>query len=371
VQTIELIPKLASTSVLLEPSSFRQTGESVGAVPLVGGYDQLANGLASHRMRSLFASAAWAQSLSATYGFHVKASTLTSAGQVRAAIPFSEIDDIRGPRIVSLPFSDYCDPMVEDAATWDLLIQPILAMGLPVRFRCLHNEIPLADPRFTHTTAAWHAADLTPPEEAMWSAVKRTGRDKIRKAARHGLVAREGRTMDDVRAFYRMHCHTRKSKYGLFAQPFAFFENLYASFAHDDRFIVMLAEINGAPVAGTVFLIDGDALYYKFNASLDQSMGPNHFLIWNGMLLGKRLGLSRLDFGLSDMDQPGLIRFKRKFATQERTISQLRWLPPDYADAREQQAGQVLHNLTKLFTLPDVPDEVTCAAGNELYRFFC
>ena len=76
-------------------------------------------------------------------------------------------------------------------------------------------------------------------------------------------------------------------------------------------------------------------------------------------------------FGISDLDQPGLIRYKSKFATEERTVAFLRWLPPDYADPRGEQAGRTLGRMTHLLTDPAVPDEITRAAGDELYRFFC
>ena len=71
------------------------------------------------------------------------------------------------------------------------------------------------------------------------------------------------------------------------------------------------------------------------------------------------------------MPQPGLLRYKRKFATDEREILRLRWQPPDYADPRAEAAGRILSRLTQLLTDPAVPDEITLAAGEELYVQFC
>ena len=185
------------------------------------------------------------------------------------------------------------------------------------------------------------------------------------------MVVRQGRTLDDLRIFYRMHCHVRKSKYRLFAQPFSFFENLHAAFAPDDRIFVVLAEIDGAAVGGILFLVHGDTLYYKFNASTEAILRPNDLLVWTGMQLGRARGLSRLDFGLSDPGQPGLVRFKQKFATEERTISLLQSIPPGYADERAEAAGRVLQRLTAILTSSETPDDVTLAVGDELYRYFC
>ena len=33
--------------------------------------------------------------------------------------------------MVCLPFSDYCDPLVEEMADWEDLVEPILALGRP------------------------------------------------------------------------------------------------------------------------------------------------------------------------------------------------------------------------------------------------
>jgi CelD/BcsL family acetyltransferase involved in cellulose biosynthesis len=321
---------------------------------------------------SVFGSAPWIRALVETYDFDIRASALARGNRIEAAIVFSEVEDIRGRRVVSLPFSDYLDPLVHDEVTWKRLIDPILGLGAPVRFRCLHNTVPLTDARFVQTEGAvWHGVDLRRSEEELWASLKDSAPQNVRRAQRHGVVVREGRSLDDLLTFYRMHCSVRKKKYGMFAQPFAFFENLHAAFSSDDGLVVLLAEVDGIAVAGILFLIHGDTLYYKFNASVDLAYRPNDLLVWSGMMLGRHLGLAHMDFGLSDLEQPGLVRFKDKFATEKRPIAELRWTPPGEADERGQQAGALLHRLTSVLTSGNVPDEVTRAAGDEIYRLFC
>ena len=89
------------------------------------------------------------------------------------------------------------------------------------------------------------------------------------------------------------------------------------------------------------------------------------------MRLGHAQGLARLDFGVSDIDQPGLVRYKAKFATEEGRVRRLEWQAPGQVDRRGDEAGRMLGRLTQLLTEPGVPDEVARAAGDELYRFFC
>jgi CelD/BcsL family acetyltransferase involved in cellulose biosynthesis len=320
----------------------------------------------------LFSSRPWTEVLARTYGFEISASArLGRDGRVEAAILFSHIRDLRGERVVCLPFSDYCDPLVEDPAAWDELTEPLLRLGAPVRLRCLRNTIPDGDGRFeVLKQAKWHGADLTRSEDELWAGLSGSARQNVRQAERNGLVVREGRRFEDVRIFHRLHVHLRKAKYRMLAQPAAMFENLHALFAPGDQLVVLLAEMDGEPVAGILLLQWRDVLYYKFNASAEQRFRPNDLLLWNAMLLGRRRGLTRLDFGLSDADQPGLIRYKQKFATEEQDVRFLEWRPNVHLDPRPDQAAQVLGGVTRLLTDPSVPDEITQAAGDQLYRFF-
>jgi hypothetical protein len=55
-----------------------------------------------------------------------------------------------------------------------------------------------------------------------------------------------------------------------------------------------------------------------------------------------------MDFDLSAWNQEGLIRFKRKFATEEKAISFLRYENGDAPSQRESQARGLLSQLTNL-----------------------
>ena len=176
--------------------------------------------------------------------------------RIAAALLFTHIDDIRGGRIVSFPFSDFCDPFVDEGKAWCDVSAPLLARNVPIQIRCLRNDIPAADSRFrTVGQLAWHGTDLTRSEAEIWSGFAKNARRYIMRAERIGLVARESSALEDLRTFHTMHCHVRKSKYNLLAQPFAFFEHLHAGFVPSDSLVVMIAEYHGSPVAGAIFFV--------------------------------------------------------------------------------------------------------------------
>lgn len=327
---------------------------------------------AHHKLAGLFSSAPWARAVAHTYGFKISAAVRGLGADVDSALLFSRVADLRGERIVCGPFCDYCDPLVDDAQAWRDIVAPVLALRLPVTLRCLRNALPAQDARFELVgRAAWHGIDLTRTEPELWHGFDGSARQNVRKAQRLGVTVRRGRSLDDVRTFFDMHCQVRKAKYRLLPQPFGLFERLHAAFAPDDLMVLLLAECAGAVVAGILFLQWGDTLYYKFNASVDQQACPNDLLVWEGVRMGQQRGLLRLDLGLSDKTQPGLLRYKNKFATEQHEILRLRWQPPDYEERREAEAGRALSRMTDLLTDPTVPDVITRAAGEAFYAQFC
>jgi CelD/BcsL family acetyltransferase involved in cellulose biosynthesis len=319
---------------------------------------------------SLFSSPGWIEALNRTYGFEIMVS-IVSHDDSASGVLFSTITDLRGERMVSLPFSDYCDPLVSDPRVWHELIEPLLTSGNPIRLRCLHNDLPINDSRFfVRKTAKWHAIELSRTEDELWNGLSGSARQNIRYARRSGVRVRIGKTMEDMFIFHRMHAQLRKRKYRLLAQPRLFFENLHQIFLMDDYSAVLLAELDGIPLAGILLLNWGTTAYYKFNASLDQRCRPNDLLMWHAMLFGQQNGLKKLDLGLSDSEQTGLTRYKEKFSTEERTISFVERASSLNRALSEQDASKVLADMSQMLTNPAVPDEITWEAGDKLYRLF-
>ena len=336
--------------------------------------DPLWEQLVGQNRSSVFNSPAWQRVLSATYGWDARALVLLdTAGIPRAGIPFCRIADLVGERIVTLPFSDYCDPIVADLDCWRQLVERLMSEECPVVARCLHNEIPLTDERFTLVKRAkWHGLDLGQNLDDICRALDESTRRAIRKSERDGLRVHIAERTEELRTFFDMHLGVRKYKYRLLAQPFRFFESIWREFVEPRHGCLMLATHEGHVVAGVMFLVWKDTLYYKFNASVraDLSHRPNDRLIWEGIKYGKANGCTALDFGLSDWEQDGLIRYKRKFGTVEKTISFLRYTPDATQGQHEKAVRAALTGLTELFVDRTVPDHISEQAGRDLYRYF-
>lgn len=321
----------------------------------------------------LFHSPAWLRVLEDTYSFRIQAYVARAGdGSVLGGVPFCELDDMMGKRIVALPFSDACDPLVDSTATWLALRERLEAHGVPLQLRCLRATTVRSTKSFEVTKRArWHHIKLVSSEDEMWNRLAGSTRRAIRKARRAGVTIRALDQREGCEGFHKLHVALRKRKYRLLAQSPSFFEAIANRFLAQNAWFPRGAFIGDRLVAATIYLKCGDTLYYKFNASAQDALAvrPNNLLLWDGILLAQSLGCSTLDLGPSDDNQPGLIRFKQNFGAEQDELQFLHWVPRGWVD-HTAPARQALGELGFAFTAPDVPDEIAARAGDSLYRFF-
>ncbi|MCA1836704.1 MAG: GNAT family N-acetyltransferase [Actinobacteria bacterium] len=329
--------------------------------------------LALGRLGSLFTSPPWIDAVCGTYGFIPAASIrLGWDGAPRAGLAWVPISDIRGDRLSSLPFSDRAEPLTDDPADWKALADGVITSAAPLTLRCFHTAVPVTDPRFSQVgAAAWHGTPLDADIDEIRRRLSQHARRNITISEREGVRVAARTDRDAVHHFHELHVQLRKRKYKLLAQPVELFDRIWDAFAANDAIVTMLAHAGDELIAGAVFLTWQNTLYYKFGASRHEHLAkrPNDAIFWAGIHWGVQHGAQLVDWGLSDFDQPGLIAYKRKWATEERRIVTLR-AGGEHARS-DPQAGAMLGGLTELLTGESVPDDVTKKAGALLYRYFC
>ena len=322
----------------------------------------------------VFHSPQWLRALSRTYGFEPRAVMIVDNEDLATAgMPYCVVGGLPGKRIASPPFSDYCDPIVSSADAWNSMLDLLLEEGCAITVRCLHNDLPVNSERMTIIDRAkWHGLDLTPDLDSLWAGLESSARGPVRQAESRGVVVRAATDLEELRAFFELHLRIRKYKYRLLAQPYAFFQHLWDEFVKQGRGSLMIALHDGRIVGGVFFLEWKDTLYYKFNASdaAFASVRPNDLIVWTAIETAKARGLTWLDFGLSNWDQEGLVRYKRKYASDEKTITVLHAGPTASPASTAMQIRELLPRLTELLTDDRVPDEVTERAGDLLYGMF-
>ncbi len=322
---------------------------------------------------SLFTSPPWITAVSDSYGFTPSASVMTDeSGGPRAGGAWTDVSDLRGRRRLALPFCDRADPITADLEEWQVLAADALAEDVPFTLRCLDTSPAVEDPRFTSTAdAAWHTTPLTRSLDDLHAAFRPQTRRNIATAERAGVEVVLSAESEAVREYHRLHVELRKRKYRLLAQPRDFFDRIWKAFSPADAIRTALAMVDGRPVAGALYLVWQDTVYYKFGASQAEflPLRPNDAIHWHVIRWAHGRGLRMLDWGLSDLDQPGLVRYKRGWASVEGRIRTLNSGGPPLG--RRADVEETLTAITYLLTDPSVPQAVTERAGAALYRFFC
>ncbi|WP_040337563.1 lipid II:glycine glycyltransferase FemX [Candidatus Blastococcus massiliensis] len=335
--------------------------------------DPLWRELVSSPGGSLFTSPPWLTAVSDTYGFTPAARVqLDASGRPRAGFAWTDVDDLRGRRRIALPFCDRADPIVPDVAAWSAVADEALAGDLPLTLRCLDGSPIVDDGRLALTgEAAWHATPLTGGPDDLHAALRPQVRRNIATAERSGVQVVLSDSVGAVRELHTLHVELRKRKYRLLAQPREFFDRIWTAFAPSDGVLTALAMVDGRPVAGAMYLVWQDVVYYKFGASRAEflPLRPNDAIHWQLIRWAVERGLRVLDWGLSDLDQPGLRHYKAGWAAVERRIRTFNVGGPPLG--RRFDVEELLSVVTELLTDPDVPDDVTARGGAALYRYFC
>lgn len=172
--------------------------------------------------------------------------------------------------------------------------------------------------------------DLTPTEEDILAAMKQKTRYNIRLATRKGVTIRHG-TSRDLPTFYRlMQITGQRDRFGIHSLDY--FHAAFELFT-PDRAALLLAEVQGEPVAGLMVFMHGSTAYYLFGASSNahREKMPAYLLQWEAMRWAKAHGCQNYDlWGIPDADEAtlesefvahgessaglwGVYRFKRGF----------------------------------------------------------
>lgn len=322
----------------------------------------------------LFESPAWLAAIRDAFGVTPEATILVDeSDRTVAGLAVGRVDDALGLRFSTFPFSDYNDPIGpladDEAAT---LLAPWIDGAAPYAIRTRRDDLASGAGGLSERgRAAWHQVDLTPDRDELWAGLAGGARQNVRRSQRVGLTIEVSADRRALAGFHEIHLELRRRKYEMLAQPVEYFDALHHHLTDD--LVVLTASIEGSAVAAFVLIRHGDTAYYKLGSSMPEA-GParaSDALLWRSICFAKEeWGCSSLDLGLSDLDQPGLLRFKAKYATTEGEIVSYR--SSGEAPAHEQEIRGMMNGLTQALTTgAEVPASVLRDASSRLYRYFC
>lgn len=290
--------------------------------------------VAAHPHASVFHTREWLIALKIAYGYRPFVLTTSSPDDsLTDGIAFCEIDSwLTGRRLVSLPFSDHCDPLVTDAESLKALLLYASQMAQVKHFKRIElrprtvigDQVAGFCPK---NGALLHRLDLKYPSDHLFRNFhKDCIQRKIRRAERENLRYEEGNSEAQLLDFYRLMTITRR-RHGLPPQPIRWLRALIESFGSDLK--IRIARKDTAAVASIITLVHRNTIVYKYGCS-DASankLGGMSMLFWKTIQEAKVNGQTELDMGRSDLENPGLSAFKQHLGAEPTPL--IYWRYPD------------------------------------------
>ena len=278
--------------------------------------------VATHPLASVFHTRAWLTALQTSYRYRPLVLTTSPPGvPLTDAVVFCEVDSwVTGRRLVSLPFSDHCEPLLSNPAALETLLlhaRDAVEQGRYKRFEIRPHTAKGEQARNLQPKggAVLHRLDLSAPADQLFRSFhKDCIQRKIRRAERENLVYEEGNSEAQLSDFYRLMTMTRR-RHGLPPQPLRWFRALISAFGPDLK--IRIVRKDGAAVASIVTLSHRRTMVYKYGCS-DASAnkyGGTPMLFWQTIQEAKAKGQNELDMGRSDLDDPGLSVFKEHWGS--------------------------------------------------------
>lgn len=323
-----------------------------------------------HPQASVFHTLPWLETLRRTYGYRAVALTsCTPGGQLRNGVPFCQVKSwISGSRLVSLPFSDHCQPLVENGEDWEALLSHLSLRSnrteckyIELRpFELLNRETAELATAVAHYYC--HKIDLRSNLKTIFSNFHKSCiQRKIERAERERLEYEAGRSEPILTKFYHLLLLTRR-RHGLPPQPKAWFQNLIDGFGKD--LVIRLAYKRQQPIAGMLTLLYKKTLVYKYGVSdaALHRMGGMPMLFWKAIQEEKLRGAEELDLGRSDVNNPGLNQFKEHLGGVPRKLVYFRM-------GCHPGASIAARNMTAVHAVfARIPAPLAQVAGRMLYK---
>ena len=327
-----------------------------------------------HPRCSVFHTVAWLNALHRTYGYQPIAYTTSPPGiRLEDGLVFCRVASwITGRRLISLPFSDHCEPLVNDASDAQIFFSALeqTLHREKLRYIEIRPMQPLADATSlcrSMQSYCFHQIDLRPDLTTLFGNCHESSTQrKIQRAEREGLICETGRSETLLDAFWNLLLMTRR-RHQIPPQPEIWFRNLINCFG--DALQIRVAFKDQQPVASILTLRHNDTLVYKYGCSDTRfnNLGGTQLLFWRSIQEGKRDGLHEFDLGRSDCDNAGLITFKDRWGSARSTLTYERLsasLPSNaFGRSGAGWVGRIARGV-----VPYLPDRLLCMIGWALYR---
>jgi CelD/BcsL family acetyltransferase involved in cellulose biosynthesis len=324
----------------------------------------------SHSRASVFHTFGWLDALRRTYGYYPLVVTTTPETEelTNGLVLCRVTSPLTGSRLVSVPFSDHCEPLVESSSQWRCLVVSVIETARSKHCKYVEFRVPeglAGDVERLKADRSYYldTLDISGDAEDLFRSFSRKAvQQPIKRAERENLSCAEGRSPALLRDFYGLLLRTRR-RHGVPPQPLKWFENLVECMGN--RATIRVASKGGRPIASIITLSFHQNVYYKYGCSDERfnNLGGIQLLLWRAIAAEKERNAAVLDMGRSDMDQIGLLNFKERWGSTRTVLTYYRYPSPRTPHTRSRWAEKALS-----YAFARVPDFVLTTIGKLLYR---
>jgi hypothetical protein len=327
-----------------------------------------------HPKASIFHTVAWLEALRRTYGYEpVVFTTSPLNGELKNGLVFCHVKSwLTGSRLVSLPFSDHCEPLCDSSEDVNFLVRYLQTALQHQRWKYLElrpidgdfgqtgggTGLLPATKYFLHRLSLRH--DLN---EIFRGLNKDSVQRRIHRADRAGLVEKCGRSDDLLKEFYSLLVMTR-GRHHVAPAPYSWFRNLVQ--CQGEALEIRVAYHEQTPIAATLTLRFRDIVYYKYGCSDAQfnRFGAMPWLLWNAVAAAKSNGANDFDMGRTEENNAGLLVFKNHWVPDPKQL--VYWRFPETSHSLTSPDGWKLEMTKRAFSY--MPSGLLTITGKLLYR---
>jgi hypothetical protein len=328
--------------------------------------------LEQHSDASVFHTKEWLRTLQQTYGYKPVAYSTSDGYELTNAVVFCQIESrLTGKRLVSLPFSDHCQPLASGKDLREILnylqdncnterfkyveLRPIVPeTGMDER-----KQSFVVSERFS-----FQRVDLRPELNVIYKNLHDSCiRRKVKRADREGLLYEMGRSEELQEKFRHLLLLTRR-RHKLPPQPSSWLRNMVNSLG--EMVTIHVLSQRNIPVASIVILKYKNVLVYKYGCSDAQfnNIGATPLLFWKVIQQAKEENAQVLDLGRSSRDDLGLIAFKEHLGAVSSELSYYR----NRISTKRKLLPNVGASVLARRALVHLPDSLFSRVGQVLYR---
>jgi Acetyltransferase (GNAT) domain len=327
----------------------------------------------THPNASVFHSIGWLNALRSTYGYEpVVFTTSPPTEELKNGLAFCRVKSwLTGNRLVSLPFSDHCEPLCDSVQELNSLLchlQTVLRneRSKYVEIRPVNLNFGQAGDGIEFVPAATHSLHILDLRLNLTELFQTFDKDSVQRrigrADRAGLVEKCGRSEDLLKGFYALFITTRR-RHSLPPIPYTWFRNLVR--AQGEALEIRLAYKDKIPVAGILTLNFRNTVYYKYACSDAQfnRLGGMPWLMWKAITAAKSNGAVEFDLGRTEEGNEGLLTFKNHWVAQPKRLHYWKFpgtQSPVSADDWKLRLAKLVFSC--------MPDRLLTITGNLIYR---